>query len=416
MANYHTVFDSRNDYPDPDQLFLQGESPKILQEIWSFIEARKTKIEQLFFTIPYFNNPFLDDAFKKWSKAGIKIHVICLPITCFNQKKIQWYVDLATGKEAFDVAKTAYQLARPIFGEHFKNPSEQYQLHCFAHQATHHPSVDLSFSLRNTNALAIYKSGGGAFLQSSSTLSVGQPVSENQLTIVEDDWDVLKSGLRFFNKLIGESVIIHHFDFSAALQNAPLQIDHLEQKIKCFFSAPFYKDAAFTLEEQISNWIKSAKKHLLIASPSLNSYEYLFDGTFHSDMENEPIDNFGLMRTVLECAGKGLKVRCISKDHQTPGKKFFDHFKSYSDTAFKTNNHLNFSFILKDEELLVATSNFHSNHFIFLDQVNLQNEESTLYKGTYSTINNYLIIKDPKISALFQKAFHVLWESGTTLS
>ncbi len=414
MAKYFTTFDSPKDYPNAEQYFIQGESPRLLHELLTFIDERKNKIEEIYLSLPYFNNPYLNQALKKLGQEGIKVHVVTLPIQVFDQKKIQWYIDLATGKEAFDMAKTSYQLARPIFAEHFKTPSENYQLHCFAHSPIRMDAQigDDTYSLENNLALFIYKQGGGALASTSSSLSVGKMPAENHLIIIEDNWDLLKSALRFFKQLIDHSIIIHHFDFKEKNQHQNFTIQDLDQKLPAFFIAPFFKDAAFHAEEQLSNLMQKAKKRIYIASPNLDAYEYEYDGTYHSDLENEIIENFGIQRTLLEQAGAGMEVHSLSAQKSNTSGSFFELYKVYPDTSFDINPNLKSSFLIVDDQLVLFSSELTSEQFIFLDQVKIHKNEELIYSGVFSKINHFIIIDDEKTVNIFLNQFERLANSG----
>ena len=414
MAKYNLIFDGPDKYFLADDIYRQGNAPAILTNWIHFLKERKKQISELYISLPQFNNVELHEFLKTLAASGIQIKLVTRPIKTFSAKDFFIPKDLATGQLANDSATTAYACARPIFAQHYKHEIENFNLHLFPHlnirSATGNPFAALGkhYSLKLNCFLALYKNGGGAIAQSSASLAVGFPVKNSQSIIVEEDWTLLKSTHRFFQALIKNSIPVKDFDFEKNYNELLLEIQSVSQDRRVFFTAPFIKASTTHVEEVLTNLIKKSKQRIYIFGKNINAYEYLLDGSFHTEFPNEVEEHFGFLRPVVEMAAAGVEVKCLSKNKPTDAKAFLEVIPHTANIKLATNPTVNFSFMIVDELLVISSGDWSVSDFIYLDDVQIEKFEENReenFMGVFAALSMFLVIREEGIVRRFLDYF-----------
>ncbi|MFK8103027.1 MAG: hypothetical protein AB8G15_10900 [Saprospiraceae bacterium] len=433
---YHTIFDAPQNYPSQEDFYAQGESPRILSFFLDFLQERADELSEVYLSLHLYNNIYLHEALKALAQRSVKIHLVTIPIEGYATGQARIIHDLISGEAANPVAQSSYSLARPIFGEFYKRPIGFFDLYLFPHlsirDAEAMPFVrgQHPYSLQLKSILLLYKNGGGAVGLSSCNLAVRENLQEENLVFVENDWTLLKTSLRFFQQLLEHAIHIRDFDFKKRYTHLDMQVQAFSQQEYAFFTAPFYKNSSVQAENFLVANAKKATRRIYLVAPHISSYEYTVNGQFHSEYEAEDIEHYGFLRTVLEQAGAGVEVRCISqsfagKEPTFPAPSnapafqvFYEILQATSNTHYAINARLNSRYLIIDDTVIVTTCNFTPEQFIYLDQVDIPSfaaaaEES--YRGIFAELGQFLKIADTATVAAYVKNFEALWERPATV-
>lgn len=432
MAKYQCVFDSPKNYLQSDDYYLQGCNPALLRFILAYLTEKEQELTEVYISLPVYNNSFLDHALQKLAKRGVKVTVITKPIDSYRNTSPVWITDLADHQPAFDTAKTPYQIARHFFVEAYQKPKENFHLKVFPHfsikdhKGNPFAKGQQPYSLELNSFLFLFNQGG-AVAFSSSDLSCGEPVKEGHLLLNENDWTLLKNTRRFFEELSNQSFELHHFNFSFQYSQHEFPILPMDQKLPVFYLAPFYENSPSLAEEELVRRIRNAKERIWIQSPIINCYEYTVDGHFHSTLEDEVIEHFGFLRPVLERASIGADVKFLTSSFPVKEKgilsiKEEDAFAEFRRIAQATPNNtlattanLGSSFLILDNQLILSSSPFRPDVFVYLDQVRIQGfteAEEEGYTGIFSATSFFWLIDDQEIVEAYRRHFTYLWEES----
>ena len=437
--HYHIIFDSPENYPSQYDFYAQGASPKILSFLCQFLKERAAVLSEIYISMYLYNNIFLHQCLKDLAEKGVKINLVTIPIEGYDDTNPRIIHDLISGEAANPVAQSKYSLARPIFGEFYKAPIGYFNLYLFPHLYIRSPKIKPfsrgkhPYSLHLKSFLFLYKNGGGAVGLSSSNLAVRDHVKEENLILVENDWSLLKTSLRFFQQLLDNAIHIRDFDFKNKYTHFDMQMQQFSQQEYCFFTAPFYKNSPIQAEKFLVENVKKAQRRIYIVAQHISSYEYTVNGRFHSNFEEEDIEHYGFLRTVLERAGAGVELRCISQsffeNKQNNGQftkpsnvsafqKFYQIFKATANTSYAVNDKIHSKYIIIDDIVIITTCNFTPTQFIYLDQVDIPSfvhapEES--YRGIFSEVGQFLKITDTLSVDAYLQNFKVLWQRPETV-
>lgn len=420
MAKYRSVFDSPQSYPSSDDYFLQGCNPALLRFLLDYIEEKTNELTEVHLSLPVYNNSFLHYALEQLAEKGVKVTIITKPIDSYRNSQPGWVTDLATGKAAFDTAKTPYQLARPFFAEAYQKPQENFQLRVFPHLAIkNHEGNPFAkgqqpYSLELTACLFLFRQGG-AVAFSSSDMCCGEQVKEGHLLLEEQNWALLKNTQRFFAALTAQSIVLHDFKFSIQYNHHSFAALPMSQQLPIFFLAPFYQDSPSLAEEELVKRIRQAKKRIWIQSPIINCYEYSVDGHFHSGLEDELIEHYGFVRAILERAAAGAEVRFLSSRFPEEAANFAEFRRIAQVTPnnqMATIPGLSSNFLILDDQLIFSSSPFRSDVFVYLDQVRIQGfteAEEEGFTGIFSTTSFFWLVEDAGLTDAYQRHFEYLW-------
>ena len=425
MSSYQCVFDTPQNYLQTDDYFLQGCTPGLLNFLLEYLQKKEEQLTEVFISTPAYNNIPLHQELQKLADGGVRINLVTRPIDSFANDQPRLVIDLVGNKPAFDVARNAYRVAREVFGDLYKHPKENFDFRVFPHLAIHdhegNPFLQghQPYSLHLTAILLIYKQGGGAVLFSSSDLSVGKPLQEGHLILAEEDWKLLQNSRRFFQELMNHSVRLQDFDFHKRYSDYPIPTLAIDQHLPVFFLAPFYHDSPSQAEEELVTRIREAKEKIYILSPDINCYEYEVDGHFHSTLEDELIEHYGFLRVVLERAAAGVAVKFLCKNW--PGEdRHFQEFqriaKATQNNQFARNPEIASTFMVVDDQVILSSSSFQPDAFVYLDQVRIQGfteAEQEGYSGIFSTTSFFWLIEDSTCVKAYDQYFGKLWNAAS---
>lgn len=425
MPKYHVIFDSYHHYINQYECYSQGASPRILGFIESFLQENKNKISEIYLTLSQFNNESLNDLLKELAESGIPIHLISIPMDGYKDSDPVKLTNLVDGQAAYETEQSKFALARGIYGAHYKRPAANFKFYLFPHLAIRDTQLspfdkgNMPYSLTTNSFLFVYKNGGGAVGLSSSNLDVGEIVKDNQMLLVEDDWQLLKNSLRFFKSLITYSFELDDFDFNAKYNHYKMLADKISLDKKGFFTTPFYYESSILAENYLAELIEKASKRILVMAPEITAYEYAINGQYHTNLENEKIENFGILRTVLERAALGVKVKCISAkvNEDAYSQQFLSILKATANVSFATNEMVNSRYLIIDDLLIVCTGNFNPSQFIYLDNVQIEEFEqmpNESYSGIYAIIGQYILNEDAATLSKYIQNFEEIWNRSNT--
>ncbi len=430
MSKYQCVFDTPQNYPLSEDCYLQGCNPGLLRFLLSYLQQEEDNLTELYLCTPIYNNTFLHHALQKLAQRGVKVQITTRPIDSYANTPPKWIVDLADQQAAFDTAKTPYQIAREIFADLYKKPTENLRLQIFPHLAIRNvegnpfAAGQQPYSLEVTAMLCLFRQGGSV-LFSSSDLHVGSAVREGHLLLEENDWKLLQNTRRFFEELSRHAIEVQDFDFKSNYGDFEVPTLRLEQKLPVFFLAPFYHDSPSQAEAELIQRIRAAEQRVYVQSPITNCYEYEVDGHFHTRLEDELIEHFGFFRPVLERASIKVDVRFLTSSYPNGGKditpvedeKAFTEFvrisKATPSNQLATLPYLGSSFLILDDQLILSSSPFRPDVFVFLDQVRIQGfteAETEGYNGIFSTTSFFWLVEEPEIVAAYRQHFEYQWE------
>ena len=245
------------------------------------------------------------------------------------------------------------------------------------------------------------------------------------MLLEENDWKLLQNTRRFFEELSRLAIDVQAFDFKHQYGDFEVPSLRLEQRLPVFFLAPFYHNSPSQAEAELIQRIRAAEQRVYVQSPIANCYEYEVDGHFHSSLEDEIIEHFGFFRPVLERASIKADVRFLTSSYPEGGKdlspvadeKAFTEFvriaKATPSNQLATLPHLGSSFLILDDQLILSSSPFRPDVFVFLDQVRIQGftaAESDGYRGIFSTTSLLWLVDEPSVVAAYRQHFEHQWE------
>ena len=418
MARYYSVFDTPDKYYHPDDLYSQGNGPAILTALEQFLEERKFRISELYLSFAAFNNQQFHNYLKSLAALGIKIKLVTTPIKGLSSKQFILPKDLMTGQLVADTATTPYAQARPILAQHYKAQVDNFQLHIFPHLNIRHQEgnpfkvLQDHFSLKLNMLVAVYKNGGGFTGLSSADLSVGKKVKNAYLVLVEEDWSLLKATRRFFDALIKNSIPVNHFDFQKNYTELLLELQEISQGQQAFFTAPFIKEGPAFAEKTLTEIIRQAQQHILMAGPNIDAYEYEVDGRFHTEFDNKLEEHFGILRPLVEKAAAGIPCKCLCQSIPDQANAFLEMLRQVPAISLATSSDIHFSFMIVDDLLVLSSGDWGADDFIYLDDVQIERFEEAAeenYIGVFSALSAYICISDPKIVEKFRHFFESRW-------
>ncbi len=429
MAKYRCEFDSPQNYLQSDDFYLQGCNPGLLRFVLDYVKEKEEELTEVYISLPIYNNPFLHHAFERLAERGVKVTIITRPIDSYRNTNPKWIIDLANREGVFDTAKTPYQLARSFFAAAYQKPKENFHLKVFphlsikSHEGNPFAKGQQPYSLEVTAFLFLFRQGGSVAF-SSSDLHCGDPVQEGHMLLDENDWTLLKNTRRFFEALSEQSFALPDFNFSIQYNHHEFQALPQAQRLPVFFLAPFYLNSPSLAETELVKRIREAKERVWVQSPIINCYEYSVDGHFHSTLEDEIIDHFGFLRPVLERASIGAEVRFLTGAYPNGGPgiapiketETFTEFrriaKATANNRLATSPNIGSSFMILDDCLILSSTPFRSDIFVYLDQVRIQGfteAETEGYTGIFSTTSLFWLVDDAEIVATYRRHFEHLW-------
>lgn len=433
---FFSCFDSPDYYDNKWQFHHDGGSPKILKFFTEYILNRSDNIEEINICLYLFNNMELHNILQIASESGAKVNVISIPLEGYDKKNPKQIINRLKNIPSYSTPKSKYDLAVPIYKNLSENKGENYTLYIFPHMYIRSSRTrqfsrgDLPYSLHAKSLLIKFKDGRNAIGLTSSNLAVRDIVKEENIIIIEDRCDNVKNHERFFTDLISQSIPVWEFDETQDWKQ--YNIDLLEQLIddKSFFISPFYKDSPFIAERKIIEEIKKAQERILISSQHLAAYKFEYPTDFSSSNPGGHKYNNGFLAEVLKKASEGVKVVCLSQTFVDPNgstqfisnsgdevairepknvskfREFIKKFIQYDNTNYMVNSDIHSKYIIIDDTLLLTTCNFTPTQFIYIDDVQLPNIG---YRGIFSEVGHYLLIKDKKIVKEYYNHFRSYW-------
>jgi len=426
MPSYQSLIDHPDRYFSPDDVYVQGNSPAALAALQQFLTEKADQLSELYICVERFNNAALHELLLSLSNDGVKVNLITQPIAALSDENMVGIKNLMTGQvDDIASAKSPYALARPIFAEHYKTIHPNFKLHFFPHlnikdsDGNPFEKGQQPYSLANNVILLLYKSSGGAVIYNTADLSIGDPVVESPFLIVEENWGLLKTTHRFFQALLRNAVPLKHFDFKRKYNDLILRAEEISQDETGFYTAPFLKESTAFAEMVITKLVKAAKQRIWIYSPEVSAYEYVVDGRFHENYENELIEHYGFLRPVLEMASGGVEVKCLAKVYHTKAAgAFYNMAKFTANVTLKGDTGIGCSFMLIDNCLLLSNGSFEPDAFIYLDDVQIEKFEEAPtenFTGIYAKMRQYLQVEDEEVVKQFEKKFERCWEQAAWL-
>lgn len=435
---YDCYFDGPNSYTDKYAFYNVGASPYLLQTLINHLEKNKANITEIFLCFYLYNNAILNDKLEELAKAGIKIHVITIPIEGYDNSNPKEIIDIKTRSVLKD--KTKYALAKEIFAKHYNREIPNFTLYFFPHIYLRSPKVkkfsrgNMPYSLHLKSFLIKYKEGVGDVGITSSNFAVRDLVKEENLLLIKNELSYFNAAAVFFNDLLQNAIPIYEFDFKKDYTNYAVKTILLNAQVKEIgFMAPFYADSAFYAEDAIKQLVDSAQHSITIVGQHICPVDYTIDGKYHSSLSNEEIQRKGFLDNVIAKAKAGIKVSFISqtfasgnaktdKDFRTPANKasfikFYEMIKGVPNILYAVNENIHSKYIIVDDKVFVSSFNFTPTQFIYLDKVSIEkfdNNPGKSYKGIYCETGQYCIISDTAITKQYQQNVDELLKRNET--
>ena len=425
MPKYQLIIDHPDRYFQTDDIYTQGSSPGGLAALLQLVQEKSAQLSEIQLCLTHFNNEALHEQLLQLSQQGVVVNLFTRPITALSEMPIDALKDLVTGKVVGNAnlfAQSAYALARPIFAAHYKTTYPNFKIHFFPHlniqsnEGNPFQKGQQPYSLEVNVILLLYSSGGGTVVFTTADFSIGQPVIESLYLSVEEDWELLKTTHRFFQQLQRNAVPLKHFDFKRKYNDLILRMEEVAQSNSVYFTAPFLKDSTAAAEMKIVQLIQSAQQRIWVHSPELTAYEYLVNGRFHEDLENEDIEHFGFLRTALEKASEGVELKCLAKAwKQKEAQTFVEMSQHTNNVSLRMYHDVTCSFILVDDTLLLCSGGFDGESFIYLNDVQIEKfteAPDVNFTGAFAKMRQYLQIRDGTLIAQMESLFKRKWDVG----
>lgn len=101
MNNFIFLTDEPNN-SDENKYYLQGSSPRLLQEFFSFLDKQIENIDSIFVCMFLYNNPPLHIKLKSLASKGIDVNVVSIPLEGYDDRFPKRLNDIESGKIVHD--------------------------------------------------------------------------------------------------------------------------------------------------------------------------------------------------------------------------------------------------------------------------------------------------------------------------
>ncbi|MEH6770058.1 phospholipase D-like domain-containing protein [Maribacter arcticus] len=432
--SYKVFFDGPNSYNGKYNFFRLGGSPRLVKEFVNSIENEKSNIEEITIVWYLFNNHFLHNYLKNLSKSGVKINVITIPLEGYDSANPKHLINLENNEKS-NKAYTKYDIARMIFKEmYYDTEYPNYKLHFFSHLYVRSPRVkkfsrgQFPYSLHIKSAY-IKKKNGFLLILSSSNLAVRDLVKHESMLLIQDEPN-FDSSRMFFEHILKNSIPIKNYSSKNNRSKNSFQYINSTNTINHYFTAPFYFDSSNILELEIIKIISKAKNRVIVSGQHLSSYNYNYDGTYHSkkgSMETRE----GIFSEIIKLGLNNIKITCLSQTYvdfennhnfRRPANirnftALVEALNQLPNIDYYVNSSIHSKFIIVDNILIFCTYNFTPTQFTFLDNVNI-NSFSEMpglsYQGIHCEVAGHVVIDNRKILESFLKNVELIINDSET--
>ena len=229
---FNVYFDSPTFYRNKFDFYNVGSSPLLINKLIDYLDRNTQQIEEIFLSFYIFNNATLHYKLVSLARAGVKVNVITIPIEGYDANSPKSIIDIATFQQ--QSVATKYDLARPIFAEHYRTPIPGFSLYLFPHMFIRSPYIikfargNMPYSLHTKSFLIKLKNRIGTVGISSSNFAVRDLVKEENLLIIEDEEKYYQPAAQYFTDLISVSIPFKEFDFKKDYTTYQVTLNRLE--------------------------------------------------------------------------------------------------------------------------------------------------------------------------------------------
>lgn len=400
-----------------DRKFYQwGSSMEILKKFIEFLDREADGIAEIYLSMRLYNNGVLHEKMKDFANRGIKVTVISIPLAGYDDNYPKNIYKYETN-ESYRHGATIYSLAKEIYEDIERLNNENYTLRIFDHACVRKSTVRyfysrrwLPYSLQNKSVYIKYKDGGKTVTGlTSSDLAVGHQSKAELMLLVEDTLASCEITEMFFSNMLNHSVRLADWQNPHPDYHYEMETVYGGNVEMNYFTAPFIQDSPVKMEEKIMDIISSAQERIYICAEELTAFKY-------RDIKNRVLRP-GILGAVFEKCREGIQVKCLSRTYvdingdlqgqieptDSAGvKKLIKQVDQLGSCSYSVNRNVNAKFIVVDNTIIVGTGNYTPTEFICGD-VSIDNSESAnisgiSYRGKYSRVNHYIIIKDCELA------------------
>lgn len=403
---------------EPSQdYYWQGSNPKLLECFLEYINKNKDYLIEINIAWYLFNNPYFLEKLEEFSK-NIKINVVSIPIDGYDGNYPKNLIDYTTKKIYGRYTKE--DLAKLTYNHLMKLKSSNLNLYIFPHMYVRSSRIKkfsrgrLPYSLHTKSFNFIFKDGSISYGLTSSNFATRDEFKDNFLVICQDDYSGGEISKAFFKALIANSTHISQFDDKISYLNYQISKQPVPQIRSCnCYIAPFYKDSPHKARDVIIKIIKNAKKEIYICAQHVAGYTYYENG----------VNVKGIMYYLVEAAKRGIKINILSQTfvdsygnshgQRLPANtrafsELIAHLDSFPNVTYYVNSNIHSKYMIIDDWVVMTTCNFTPTEFIYIDDVNIQhfdNMPNLNYRGTFSEVGQFIVLKNPYLSAKFVQNF-----------
>ena len=416
---YDVFFDGPEYYECKFDFYSCGSSPNLLKHLLKYLDKNADSLAEINIALYLFNNKLLNEKLVALSEKGITVNVYTIPIEGYDAENPKDIIDIET-RLVFS-NQTKYEVAKDIFEKHFYNRYKNYKLYFFPHMYLRSPNLktfsrgNMPYSLHTKSFLFRHKNGSCDMAMSSSNFAVRDLVKEENLFFIYNEKEHEEAALDFFVSLNKYSIHISEFEFKHDYSNYYIEAKDCGLKEDGGFMAPFYRNSSLKIESVLKEMIEAANERIIIVGQHVCPINY-------SVSNNE---RTGLAASIVEKAKQNVPVDILSQTfasgnskfdskfrkpaNQKNFKKFFNEIKTCANINYFVNENCHSKYIIIDSSVFISTFNYTPTQFIYLENVaieNFINNPGKSYRGIYSEVGQFVVIKDKNIVEKYVSNFN----------
>jgi hypothetical protein len=413
-----------------------GCSPKILEELINFIDAKAVVAQEIHFALYLFNNQKLNEALLRIANNGVTTTVTTLPLEGYDAQARGDIYSHETGERvAQNVTKK--DIAEDLFGEIIKNSPQNFRLLFYPHIYIRSSRVrpfsrgKMPYSLHIKSAFIKVSKDLSYSVLTSSNLAIRDLRKHEIMLIVENDREETSEALSFFNGLEKQS--IEASKYVDGIENGQSQRLQMELTTGHIFTAPFIDGSNERAEKLIKETIRSAKNRILICAQHIAGLKYGFNPNFRDNnlangweyyqgfltdaiaMSRKNVEVSFLSQTFVD--ENGLSHGCRSPANKKDFKALAAALKNAGFNEYYVNSDLHSKFIVVDDIIIFTTFNYTPTQFLYLPDVHIDkfdNIPGYSYHGVHSEVGHAVIINSKSFADKFVQYFNVIKNHRST--
>lgn len=411
------------EYPDNQVFYRQGASVKLLKDFFDFIDRQADKISEIYLCLYLYNNSVLHEKMKTLAKKGIKVTVISIPLEGYDDRNPKDIYDYETN-QIYRQNATKYSLASEIYRDIENLNSINYTLLNFEHIYVRSPYMKsfsrgmLPYSLHTKSIYIKYKDGNTVTGLTSSNLAVRDASKAELMLLAKDTPASRKVTETFFENLLRYSVRPSDWKNPHPAYYYKMETVDGGTVGANYFTAPFIQDSPMKIEEKLREIIFNAQERIYICAQHLAAFNY-----DDINRKSKP----GIFGTIFEKCRQGIEVKCLSQtyvdangDSHNQRKpqnsanfiELINQVNQLEHCSYSVNQNVHAKFIVADDTVIVGTGNYTPTEFIYgnvsIDHFAAPELNGVSYKGIFSEVAHYMIIKDHELAEQLIRFFNVI--------